>query len=114
MRDQSKIKTYESDPLRHDKISPLLFLGMKESFNFVLTKSQEIQIPLLMQVSGSDFIVSQEASRSFFESISSTNKKYINYPESYHEIFNDLDQEIVFKDYKSFINEVKNGFKGEL
>lgn len=111
VRDQNMIKVYESDPLRHDKISPQLFLGMQESCQFVLSKAQEIQVPLLLQIAGSDYIVNSESSKNFFDSVSSTDKKLIEYPDSYHEIFNDLDKKTVFADYKSFITEIKNKFK---
>jgi alpha-beta hydrolase superfamily lysophospholipase len=39
-----------------------------------------------------------------FEKISTEDKKICLYKESYHEIFNDLDQELVFKDLTQWLD----------
>ncbi|RME14986.1 MAG: alpha/beta hydrolase [Bdellovibrio sp.] len=104
VRDPQVIQSYESDPLRHDKISPMVFLGMQEGFVFVQSKAHEIKLPLLLQVAGQDKIVSTQASKDFFQNVASPLKKLIEYPKSYHEIFKDLDKEKVIADYKEFID----------
>lgn len=103
-RDEEIRKTYYADNLRHDKISSGLFLSMLENFKIALAEAGEIENPVLMQISGEDKLVSPEASRAFFEKLPNKKSQLILYPESYHEIYNDLDRERVIADLKKFIN----------
>lgn len=102
-RDPEMLKTYEKDPLRHDKISPALYLGMLETIAYVKTRGAAVSLPTLLQMSGDDRIVSSKESRAFFDLIAAKDKKLLVYDESYHEIFNDLDRETVFSDLDSFL-----------
>lgn len=103
-RDEEYRKNYYSDNLRHDKISSGLFLSMLDNFKLALDEAGEIEIPVLLQVSGEDRLVSPEASRAFFEKLPNKKNQLILYPESYHEVYNDLDRERVIADLKKFIN----------
>jgi alpha-beta hydrolase superfamily lysophospholipase len=103
-RDEAMIQSYRVDPLRHDKISPGLFLSMVESFPLAMENAAVIKNPVLMQLAGEDRIVSTEASRQFFEHLPNKKNQLIIYPESYHEIFNDLDRDKAIADLKKFLN----------
>jgi alpha-beta hydrolase superfamily lysophospholipase len=103
-RDEEIIKSYEKDPLRHDKISPHVFLGMVENMQLVTREAGKIQIPTLMQLSGQDRIVSSQDAEKFFKSLSTTRKKLHIYPDSYHEIFNDLDKSLAHQHLKEFLS----------
>lgn len=102
-RDPEWIKAYPLDTLRHDKISPALYLGMLENIAYVMHNGNKIKIPTLIQAAGKEKIVSLPAIKSFFPQIASENKKLIIYEESYHEIFNDLDRAEVFKELDAFL-----------
>ncbi|MCB0365131.1 MAG: lysophospholipase [Bdellovibrionaceae bacterium] len=105
-RDEEVLKAYERDPLRHDKISPHVFLGMLENMQVVIGEAGQIQIPVLLQLSGHDKIVSTPVAENFFELLS-TPKKYLQiYPDSYHEIYNDLDKDLAFRHLKEFLSEL--------
>jgi alpha-beta hydrolase superfamily lysophospholipase len=97
-------KYYRADNLRHDKISPGLFLGMVENFPLALENAGEITQPVLMQLAGDDRLVSVEASRELFERLPNKKNQLLMYAESYHEIYNDLDRDKVIADLKKFIN----------
>ncbi|MCB9025078.1 MAG: lysophospholipase [Bdellovibrionaceae bacterium] len=103
IRDTDKIKTYESDPLRHDKISPRLFLGMLTSIEYVESNEHEFHLPVLVQVAGQDRICSPASGVRFYENCSSKIKKLQIYEESLHEIYNDLDRQLVIKDLQKFL-----------
>lgn len=103
-RDEDMIRSYKADTLRHDKISPGLFLSMVETFGVVQQDADKIEKPVLMQISGEDRLVSAEASREFFEKLPNKKSQLLVYHDSYHEIFNDLDREQVISDLKNFIN----------
>lgn len=108
-RDEEMIKSYRADPLRHDKISPGLFLSMVENFALALDEAAAVTPPVLMQLSGEDRLVSTPASRALFERLPNKKNQIIVYPESYHEVYNDLDREQVVADLKKFINPYLGG-----
>ena len=102
-RDPDRLKGYDTDPLRHDKISPGLYLGMIESCEYVKLRAERLKLPILIQAAGKDKIVSLPAIRDFYEKIGSIDKGLVVYDESYHEIYNDLDREMVFRDMNAFL-----------
>ncbi len=103
-RDEDMLKSHYADTLRHDKISPGLFLGMVENFALASEQAGQIKPPVLMQLSGDDRLVSTEASRDFFQHLPSKNKELHIYPDSLHEVFNDRDRAKALADLKKFIN----------
>lgn len=103
VRDQNLVREYKVDPLRHDKISPRLFLGMVEAFSEAKASAAEIHLPVLMQLSGHERVVSTPESEKFFEALGSKNKQLYIYSESFHEIFNDLDRQDAFRDLIKFL-----------
>ena len=108
-RDTEMLNQYPKDTLRHDKISPGIFLSMLESMEWMPSQAEKIAIPVLMQLAGEDRIVSAEASRAFFDKLPNKKNQVILYPESYHEIYNDLDRDRVIADLKKFINPYLGG-----
>ncbi|MCB0351230.1 MAG: lysophospholipase [Bdellovibrionales bacterium] len=102
-RDENLVKEYKLDPLRHDKISPRLFLGMQEAFQEMSKAAPDIHIPIIMQLAGTEKVVSTPASEKVFSLLGSKKKELFIYTDSYHEIFNDLDRDRVIKDFIGFI-----------
>ncbi len=102
--DREMIKSYAKDSLRHDKISPGLFLTMVENFPLALDQAGDISQPVLMQLAGEDRLVSATASRDLFNKLPGKKNQLIVYSESYHEVFNDLDRDKAIADLKKFIN----------
>jgi alpha-beta hydrolase superfamily lysophospholipase len=102
-RDTEVLKSYETDPLRHEKISPSVYLGMFENIDIVMKDAKKLTLPTLIQAAGTEKIVSLPATRAFFASIGAENKKLIVYDERYHEIYNDLDRNQVFIDLNNFL-----------
>ena len=103
VRNHQRIKTYENDPLRHDKISPRLFLGMLESIEFIIQHESDFELPVLMQVAGQDRICNPASGIRFYEKCASKIKKLQIYDESLHEIYNDLDRQLVLRDLQNFL-----------
>jgi alpha-beta hydrolase superfamily lysophospholipase len=104
-RDPVFLKSYASDTLRHDKISPGIYLGMLENMALVKEQASRIQLPMLVQAAGEDKVVSLQAIREFFPILGSKEKSLIVYEGSYHEIFNDLDRSQVYKDLDVFLTQ---------
>lgn len=104
-RDEVMLKSYATDVLRHDKISPAVYLGMLEGFEQVKTGVGAIDVPILVQVAGIDRVVNAEATQRLFPKM--TNKKCVLqiYPESLHEIYNDLDRDQALSDLRKFLSQ---------
>lgn len=98
-----RIKVYENDPLRHDKISPRLYLGMLDAMKHVQSKCHEIFLPILFQLAGKDKVVDSEKAEAIFSHIGSKHKKMYIYPDSLHEIYNDHERVRVIDDLKQFL-----------
>ncbi len=98
-RDPAVITEYEKDNLRHTLISSGIYLGMKENFDIVLSRAQELTMPTFMQLSDNDPVVSTAKAKEFFELISSANKRIIMYTDgARHESYNDIHRNVVFQD----------------
>ncbi len=103
--DVKVIESFNRDSLRHQRISPGVYLGMKAGFIQVTQFVDEIKLPVLMQLSGLDPVVSTPAAEKYFKSLNQTPKKQMYvYEKSLHEILNDKEREQVMKDFLSFIN----------
>ncbi len=97
------VAAYEADPLRHDRISAQLYLGMVESMEWVFERANLIKLPILFQLAGEDRIVSTKRSEQFFDLIASQVKHKYLYERSYHQIFNDICKEEATADFERFI-----------
>jgi alpha-beta hydrolase superfamily lysophospholipase len=103
-RDEAMLKTYPIDTLRHDKISPEVYLGMMRGMDRVRKSAGQLNLPVLMQVAGRDPIVNARAEQEIFQLLPHRRKVLEIYPESLHEIYNDLDREQAFADLRKFLH----------
>lgn len=101
--DKSILTEFAKDPLRHDRVSPKLFLGMNSYMEKLKKEGGKIHLPILFQLAGEDKIVSTKAATAFFETIKSSEKEIKIYENSYHEIYNDIECNIAFADAKAFL-----------
>lgn len=105
-RDPDVIREYEQDPLRHNRISPGAFLGFLESFEYVRPRANEIKKPALFILPEHDPIVSTPDAKAFYEKLGSVRKEIYTYPESKHELINEINRQTVFADIKKFLDSV--------
>ncbi len=103
-KDEQVLRTIETDPLRHDKASSGIYLGMKKNFQLAMSKANELHIPLLMLLAGRDQLVSVSQAEEFFARLpAGTYKELKTFPDSFHEIFNDLDRESAYEILRIFL-----------
>ncbi len=103
-RDPEVIREFNSDVLRHHKISPEAYLGAISSIEGLREKVERITTPTLLQIPTDDPVVGSETSRKLFQKLGSPLKIMKEYPERKHEIYNDLGREEVFQDILRFFN----------
>lgn len=102
-RDTSVLAEYPKDPLRHDRISPGVYLGFLRCAQEVMEHAAQIKLPSLLQLAGKDSVVSTPKAQDFFGLLGSSIKKLKIYPDSFHEIYNDLDRTDAFSDFIDFV-----------
>ena len=111
-RDLDAIREFEQDVLRHNRMSPGVFLGFKNAIEVVQARACEITLPTLFQIPENDPVVSSVDSQKFFQNISSKIKKINIYGDgARHEIYNDLERQKAYDDLKSFLDSVMENEK---
>ena len=103
-RDESLVRAYALDHLRHDKISAPVFLGMLDGFKQVDELANQFHHPVLMIVGGQDQITDSTTTEQIFKKIPGNSKQLFISPNSYHEVFNDLDKEDAFQCLIKYLN----------
>lgn len=106
-RDPDVIREFELDVLRHDRMSPGVYLGFLNAIERVQARAAELTMPTLFQIAEEDKVVSATAAKTFFENLGSPKKQIIEYADgACHEIYNDIIRNKVFEDLKVFLDSV--------
>jgi acylglycerol lipase len=94
-RDPEVVRTYNEDPLVHDRLSARLGMDMLEAGLWALEHADEFPLPLLLMHGGADRLTSPQASRGFAAQAGErcTLKIWDGF---YHEIHNEPEQGQVF------------------
>ena len=87
-RDPSVVSAYEKDPLVHDRVSARFFTELMAAMESVNREAASLNVPVLMQVAGEDYLVNAESSKLFFEKMTLADKTLHLYDGLYHEVYN--------------------------
>lgn len=102
-QDQQIHTEYDKDVLRHNRMSPGVYLGSLMAFEKVRTKSNLIQVPTLVQIPEVDPVVSSDVTRDIFKKLGASEKVLKQYPNCRHELYNDIYRSQVYSDLSEFI-----------
>lgn len=94
--DRAQVAAYQQDPLVHRRISVLLADAIASGGRDVLRKAAQWPLPTLLLYAGDDALVDAEGSRSFARQAPPNLVHSREFPELYHEIFNEADNAVVF------------------
>ncbi|WDP89083.1 MAG: lysophospholipase [Desulfobacter sp.] len=109
-RDPEVVAAYINDPLvSTGKITARLASQMLDACDRAMEGAGGISLPLLVLQGGGDALVDPDGTAEFHEAAGSTDKKFILYPDRFHEIFNDPDHETVFKDMADWLEKRLEG-----
>ncbi len=97
-RDEAFIAKTKSDPLYHTRSTPRFGMEMLRTVEFIHEKAHTIGLPLYLIHGRDDRIAAIEGSQKLADSLSKGRITYREYEGGYHELFNDLDKEIVLQD----------------
>ena len=81
---------YRADPLVHDIGSARLSTEMTHAREWVLAHTDQWHLPLLLILGAADQVIPPQMTRQFYQRMNYTDKEIHIYPDSYHEVHNDL------------------------
>lgn len=109
--DPAVVKAYENDPLVHNQLSAAAGLALLEQADWLNTYSGVFSIPVLLMHGGGDKITSPAATRQFFARVAGE-VTHREWPDLYHEIHNEKEQNDVFEFTLAWIEKVLKIGKG--
>jgi len=104
--DPANARAYRTDPLIHDRITAGLYgdtIARGEEF---IARAPELRVPFLLLHGRDDQIVDPVGSQRFFARAMVPDRAFVLYPGLYHEVFNEIEQEKVFRDIESWLTPV--------
>ena len=102
-RDPQMTAACAQDPLRHRQGTARLATELLQTIDWVNARAANIQTPLLILHGGADRTTPIQSSKEFFQDVALSNKTMYEYPDSYHELQNDLDYREVLADMEHWI-----------
>lgn len=103
-RDKTVVQAYVDDPLVfHGKLRVGIGAALVVAGQDVLARAHTLTLPLLLLHGEADAIVSPEASQRVYADASSSDKALKIYPNLYHEIMNEPEQDQVLNDILSWL-----------
>ena len=104
-RDPNVVQDFLDDPLRHGKGTARLSTELSGAVVDTNATAASFQPPLLIIHGTADRLTDPEASRRFYEKVTSSNKTFIAYEGGYHEGHNDIHRERVIIDIAQWLEE---------
>ena len=101
------VNAYENDPLVHGRVTARFFTELMAAMESVNQQASTLNVPVLMQVAGEDYLVNADSSKRFFEKLTLQDKTLHVYDGLYHEIYNapEDQKERVLEDLEAWLVE---------
>ena len=103
-RDREMVAAFGRDPLRHSQGTARLATELLNTINWINDRATKLKVPLLILHGGTDRVTLPENSRLFWERLTLADKERREYPDSYHELHNDLNYQEVLTDIEDWLN----------
>ncbi|WP_184679289.1 bifunctional alpha/beta hydrolase/class I SAM-dependent methyltransferase [Algisphaera agarilytica] len=103
--DPAQAASYDADPKIAKAIAVNILLGLHDAGSRLIDDAGAIQTPTLMLSGGSDYVVSLNAQRNFFDRLGSPTKKLRVFPKMYHDVLHEADREPVLDAIRGFLDE---------
>jgi alpha-beta hydrolase superfamily lysophospholipase len=102
--DPAQVQAYRDDPLIHSRISGRLARFIVEAGVATQAHAARWSVPTLLLYAGDDKLVSPQGSRAFATAAPQAVVSSHCFDEMYHEIFNEIDNELVFAQLKAWLD----------
>jgi alpha-beta hydrolase superfamily lysophospholipase/SAM-dependent methyltransferase len=103
--DREQADRYNSDPLIFRQIAVNVLLDLHDTAKRLLADAGAIETPALMIGAGKDWVVSLKAQQTFFDSLSSGEKRFEIFPDAYHAIFHETNRRDVVDLVREFVRD---------
>ncbi len=103
-RNPEMVATFARDPLRHSQGTARLATEFLKTIDWVNAHAMQVQVPVLILHGGADRVTLPQSSRIFFERLTLVDKEIREYPDSYHELHNDLNYQEVLADIEDWLD----------
>lgn len=104
-RNPEVIEADENDTLYVKKVSIRWYRELADAMKLAFTNINKIQdVPMLVMQGGDDKIVTKATVTDWFNGVPLSEKRFKEWPKSYHEIFNEPEREEVFEYAKDFVD----------
>ncbi|HEY9620913.1 MAG TPA: lysophospholipase [Crinalium sp.] len=102
-RDPAIVAGYQKDPLRHGRVSARFGTEFLKTVAWIHAHAADWRLPLLILHGGGDRVALPDGGQRFFEQAGCLDKERHEYPDAYHELFDDLDYPIVLADLEDWL-----------
>jgi alpha-beta hydrolase superfamily lysophospholipase len=102
-RNPEVVKALAQDSLRHSRGSARLATEFFQTLTWIKKHIADLRSPLLILHGGADRVALPESIRLFFDQVTFPDKERKEYPESYHEIQNDLNYQAMLVDLEDWL-----------
>ena len=103
-RDPAVVEACQLDTLRHYRATARLVTEYYDTIAWIHAHSIEWKLPLLVLIAGDDCVVEPAAGLRFFQQVISPDKTLREYPDAYHDLFNDYDAPKAIADIEGWLN----------
>lgn len=104
-RDPLVVEHHAQDPLRHTCGRARMSTEFFATVAWLQAHATALQVPVLLLHGSADRTVPPNGSRRFFEKITFHDKRYIEYPEAYHDLHQDLNYLNVLGDIEHWLDQ---------
>ena len=101
--DPAVVAAHEADPLITHKFTARWATEAMAAQAWVLANAHRMALPTLVMQGADDQIADPAASRTFFERLTHPDKSWKSYTGYYHEIFNEIGRDEVFRDLETWL-----------
>lgn len=105
-RDEEEVELYKNDPLvNYAKISGRLGGEMLKRTGLMKEAADKIKVPALVQIGSEDMTFHPDSRQVLIDSIANDKKELKVYEGYRHEVYNEVDRDVVLGDLKNWINQ---------
>jgi len=105
MRAAAKELEFERAAALRDEIQQIRLRVLDEDQSAIIARAADLRVPFLLLHGARDQLIYPGGSQRFFARATAPERAYCLYPGMYHEIFNEVDKEMVFQDIESWLTE---------
>ena len=102
-RDPKVVAATAQDPLRHSQGTARLATELVKTIDWINAHAVDLKTPVLLLYGGADRAISPESCRTFFAHLTLADKEIREYPNSYHELHQDLNYQEVLADMENWL-----------